>query len=81
MSKYKIGDKFIVEIRHGAIEPKQGKWIEVESYESEKHSVTNMRCNLCGKHSQMVLPHKTKCVYPRCPFCGAIMKGVDDEVR
>lgn len=63
------------------VEPKQGEWIEVESYECEKHSVTDMRCNLCGKYSQMVLPHKTKCVYPRCPFCGAIMKVVDDEVR
>ena len=63
-----------------AREPKRGEWIEVESYEYETHSVTDMRCNLCGKYSQMVLPFQTKCVYPRCPFCGAKMKGADDEV-
>ena len=61
-----------------AKEPKQGEWIEVESYENEKHSVTDMRCNLCGKYSQMVLPYKTKCVYPHCPFCGARMKGASE---
>lgn len=57
----------------------QGEWIEVKSYESEKHSVTDMRCNLCGKYSQMVLPHQTRCVYPRCPFCGARMKEINNE--
>lgn len=63
-----------------AAEPKQGEWIEVESCEYETHSVTDMRCNLCGKYSQMVLPFQTKCVYPRCPFCGAKMKGAGNEV-
>ena len=54
-------------------EPKHGEWIEVSSFEDEMHSVTDMRCNLCGKYSQMVLPHQTMCTYPICPWCGAKM--------
>lgn len=58
----------------GEIEPvRHGYWVEVKSWESEKHSVTDMRCNLCGKYASLVLPHKTKCTYKYCPFCGAKM--------
>lgn len=52
-----------------------GEWIEVDCYESEKHSVTDMRCSLCGKYASVVLPHRTRCVYNFCPNCGAKMKG------
>lgn len=55
-------------------EPKTGEWVEVNSYESEHHSVTDMRCNICGKYSSVVLPHKTRFTYPYCPFCGAKME-------
>lgn len=58
------------------VEPvRHGQWVEVKSWESEKHSVTDMRCNLCGKYASLVLPHKTKCTYKYCPFCGAKMDG------
>ena len=54
---------------------KHGKWIEVNSYECEHHSVTDMRCNVCGKYSSIVLPHKTTFIYPYCPYCRAKMDG------
>ena len=56
-------------------EPKTGKWVEVDCYGSEKHSVTDMRCSLCGKYASIVLPHRTRCVYNFCPNCGAKMIG------
>ena len=56
-----------------------GEWIEVDSFESEKHSVTDMRCSLCGKYASMVLPHRTRCVYDFCPNCGAKMNNNDNE--
>lgn len=55
-------------------EPKTGHWVEVNSYESEHHSVTDMRCNICGKYSSVVLPHKTRFTYPYCPNYGAKME-------
>lgn len=57
----------------------KGEWVEVDSFESEKHSVTDMRCNLCGKYAALVLPHGTKFVYPFCPYCGADMRGEVEE--
>ena len=57
----------------------QGEWLEVTSWEAEHHSVTDMRCSICGKYASLVLPHKTRCLYDFCPFCGAKMKGADDE--
>lgn len=56
----------------------QGKWVEVNTWEAEHHSVTDMRCSVCGKYASIVLPHKTRCVYDFCPFCGARMKGVNE---
>ena len=62
------------------VEPvRHGQWVEIKSWESEKHSVTDMRCNLCGKYASLVLPHKTKCTYKYCPFCGAKMDGEEQE--
>ena len=58
-------------------EPKTGKWVEVDCHESEKHSVTDMRCSLCGKYASIVLPHRTRCVYNFCPNCGARMVRED----
>ena len=52
-----------------------GEWIEVDSWEAERHSVTDMRCSVCGKYSSQVLPHKTRCTYNFCPNCGAKMGG------
>lgn len=45
-------------------------WVEVNTWECETHSVTDMRCSACGKYASLVLPHKTKCTYDYCPFCG-----------
>ena len=59
-------------------EQKTGKWVEVDCYESEKHSVTDMRCSLCGKYASIVLPHRTRCVYNFCPNCGAKMRGEEE---
>ena len=59
-------------------EPKTGKWVEVDCYESEKHSITDMRCSLCGKYASIVLPHRTRCVYNFCPNCGAKMRGEEE---
>ena len=61
-----------------ALDRPTGKWIEVDSFESEKHSVTDMRCSLCGKYASMVLPHRTRCVYDFCPNCGAEMRGEEE---
>ena len=60
-----------------ALSERTGKWIEVDCFESEKHSVTDMRCSLCGKYASVVLPHRTRCVYTFCPNCGTRM--VNDE--
>ena len=53
----------------------KGKWLEVDSFESEKHSVTDMRCSLCGKYASIVLPHGNRYVYDFCPNCGADMRS------
>lgn len=50
-----------------AIEPKKGKWVEVQKY--------NYRCSECGK-----LVTRVECTLDNfCPNCGARMKGEDDE--
>ena len=54
---------------------KEGEWLEVDSFESEKHSVTDMRCSLCEKYASIVLPHGNKYVYDFCPNCGADMRA------
>ena len=54
---------------------KEGEWLEVDSFESEKHSVTDMWCSLCGKYASIVLPHGNKYVYDFCPNCGADMRA------
>lgn len=54
-------------------EVKHSYWEEVSTYECEFHSVTDMRCHNCGHFASLVLPHKTKCTYDFCPFCGAKM--------
>ena len=46
------------------IEPKQGEWINVGTYEE---------CKDCGEVKRF--PH-----WNFCPHCGARMKGADDEV-
>ena len=56
-----------------------GKWVEVDSFESEKHSVTDMRCSLCGKYASIVLPHGNRSVYDFCPNCGAKMEYYKNE--
>lgn len=73
----KLLNKAMAKLRE--TEPRIGQWIEVDCFESEKHSVTDMRCSLCGKYASIVLPHRTRCVYDYCPNCGARMKGSDDE--
>ena len=57
----------------------KGKWLEVDSFESGTHSVTDMRCSLCGKYASIVLPHGNRYVYDFCPNCGADMRTTDGE--
>lgn len=60
-------------------EVKHSYWEEVNTYECEFHSVTDMRCHNCGHFASLILPHKTKCTYDICPFCGAKMDGGNDK--
>ena len=62
-----------------SVDPKTGKWVEVEKNEYEGFSIVNMRCNQCGRYAYLVLPKGTKCVYDFCPNCGAKMKGGNTE--
>lgn len=60
------------------IERPKGHWLEVDSFEMEDASVTDMRCGLCGKYASVVLPHGNRYVYNFCPNCGAEMDGEDE---
>ena len=50
-----------------ADEPKQGKW---------KRYYNNLICSECDHWVVSYIGRET---YPYCPWCGAKMKGADDE--
>ena len=54
------------------IEPKRGEWIEWIDCEGEVF----WKCSACGQVSEA---SAAGILYKFCPFCGARMKGADDE--
>ena len=56
----------------------QGKWIYCE----DEYGIDGYRCSNCGRHIPWDYQHKFINFiddYHTCPFCGARMKGADDE--
>ena len=54
------------------IEPKRGEWLEWIDCEGEVF----WKCSACGQVSEA---SAADILYKFCPFCGARMKGADDE--
>ena len=56
------------------IEPKRGEWLEWIDCEGEVF----WKCSACGQASEA---SAADILYKFCPFCGADMRGKDDERR
>lgn len=55
-------------------EPKRGQWIKIDQYWNRDGLMTIFECSTCKE--QIEIPFKP---YDFCPYCGAKMKGADDD--